>query len=173
MNTPIKGFPNYIVYASGDVKNITTGKFKTKRIIRGYYYIDLSKGTERRNWRLGRMVAEHFIPNPKRLPQVNHIDGNCLNDDVNNLEWVSVHENQLKKNILRRKKGTYERPRGNRKFTDKTILKVREMREGGLIHKDIAKKLKMGVSTVTHILLGSRRNNQLLSCKSDSKQNTL
>lgn len=40
-----------------------------------------------------RIVAGAFIPNPMSKPFVNHIDGNKLNNDISNLEWVTASEN--------------------------------------------------------------------------------
>lgn len=54
-------------------------------------YLSL-KGKDKRK-RVHRLVAENLIPNPARLPQVNHKDGNKLNPHGDNLEWIDNREN--------------------------------------------------------------------------------
>lgn len=62
---------------------------------RGYYIVTLCKGKERKTKKIHRLVAEAFIPNVENKLQVNHIDGNKLNNNVKNLEWCTDSENMI------------------------------------------------------------------------------
>lgn len=60
----------------------------------GYKYLHLSKDGVRTTFKVHRIVAINFINNPHNKPEVNHKDGNKINNDVNNLEWVTSSENK-------------------------------------------------------------------------------
>lgn len=62
---------------------------------RGYPCIRLSLRDAKTSARLHRLVAIAFIPNPLRLPQVNHIDGVKTNNLWTNLEWSTNRDNVL------------------------------------------------------------------------------
>lgn len=59
----------------------------------GYYYVNLSKDGVQKTINIHRLVAESFIPNPKKFRDVNHRNGNKLDNNVENLEWLSHSAN--------------------------------------------------------------------------------
>ena len=71
------------------------GKTHVKPYInnKGYLCVNLYKDSKVHKFQVHRLLAIHFIPNPKNLNEVNHIDGNPLNNSLNNLEWCTHSEN--------------------------------------------------------------------------------
>lgn len=60
----------------------------------GYELAYLCKNSKRKALTVHRLVAKAFIPNPSDLPEVNHKDGDKLNNRVSNLEWSSISDNR-------------------------------------------------------------------------------
>lgn len=58
-----------------------------------YYRVRLCVDKVKYSKSVHRLVAEVFIPNPENKPEVNHIDGNRLNNHLSNLEWTTKDEN--------------------------------------------------------------------------------
>lgn len=85
----IEGYPNYMVSNLGRVKSLNYGKEKLlKPGFNGrYYFVYFCKEGKQKNYKVHRLVAQAFIPNPNNLPEVNHIDENKTNNRVDNLEW--------------------------------------------------------------------------------------
>lgn len=61
----------------------------------GYMVVNLTSEKGQRSFAVHRLVAMAFIKNPRQAPEVNHKDGNKLNNHVSNLEWVTHQENIL------------------------------------------------------------------------------
>lgn len=88
----IEGFPSYIIYSDGRVYNKKTGKFLRIHFdSSGYRHVTLYNGTKRsrKTFKVHRLVARAFIPNPNNLEEVNHKDENKSNNNVWNLEWCT------------------------------------------------------------------------------------
>lgn len=105
----INDIPNYEVSNLGNIRSKKTLRKLKCGLVRGYPHIDLYNSKGRKNYYIHRLVAELFIPNPNNLPQVNHKDGNKLNNSVDNLEWCTCKENILhgiKNGLKIYKKGT-------------------------------------------------------------------
>lgn len=55
--------------------------------------VDLWKNSRHTTFLVSRLIASTFISNPFNKPCINHIDGEPLHNNVENLEWVTYSEN--------------------------------------------------------------------------------
>lgn len=127
----------------------------------GYKQVCVSLGS-RKNKKVFRMheaVAEAFIDNPDEKPFVNHIDGNKINNSVNNLEWVTAQENTqhaMVNGLMRPLKGEEI---GTSKLTEEDVKYIREH----YIPKDkkygsrvLAKRFGVSHATISRAYYGER-----------------
>lgn len=81
---------NYYIKPDGKVYRILDdAEINLKPNKNGYICITI----EGKSYRLHRLVAEAFIPNPEHKPQIDHINRNKLDNRVENLRWVTAQEN--------------------------------------------------------------------------------
>ena len=88
---------NYYITEDGKCYNTITNKFLKGQVNckNGYlsYNLTMPNGSMKRLY-AHRLVANAFIENPLNKKEVNHIDGNKINNCVENLEWVTSEENK-------------------------------------------------------------------------------
>ena len=76
-------------------KSRTHGRWLKITIDRcGYAYVGLYKDGKTTKIKVHRLVAQAYLVASDK-PHVNHIDGNKLNNNANNLEWVTPKENKI------------------------------------------------------------------------------
>jgi hypothetical protein len=100
---PLKEDSDYLIYSDGRLYSNKRQRFLKGKIDNvGYQVYRLAIGdkiSSNSNKKKGKMlyahrlVAEYFIPNPENLPYVHHKDENRLNNNLENLEWISAKDN--------------------------------------------------------------------------------
>lgn len=102
----IEGYPSYKITSDGRVLSRFKGNSKVmsdewhelKQVYDkscGYMLVTLcrGRGQGRQNKRVHRLLMEAFVPNPHNYLHINHIDGDKLNNSLDNLEWCSPKYN--------------------------------------------------------------------------------
>jgi hypothetical protein len=90
-------------FCYNNAKRVLEERLIVGDIARGYRRVELWNNRRHKKYMVHRLVAQAFIPNPNNKPEIDHIDGNPLNNMVNNLRWCSHREN-LNNPITRQRK---------------------------------------------------------------------
>lgn len=133
----IAGFNGYKINVIGTILNKKNFPITSRLHKTGYLVVAIvkKKGGVGYNQLVHRLVALTFLPNVLNCSDVNHIDGNKLNNNIDNLEWCTRKENiKHSYEIGLAKKGS---DRANSKLNDCDIVNIRLMAKTTAI-KEIA-----------------------------------
>ena len=92
----IEHYPDYEITEDGKVISYKWGyphPLSIRTDMKGYKDVLLCGRGKPKRFKVHRLVAAAFIPNPMNKPQVNHLDGDKANNNVSNLEWATHEEN--------------------------------------------------------------------------------
>jgi len=142
---------------SGVVRNKITKRVYNQNLVKGYYRVCT---TMRNKTRIGkmvhRMVAELFVPGMRTGFQVNHKDGDKLNNNADNLEWCTSQANRAHAFDTGLQAGVSGEANGRSKTTELDVRRVCELLQDGYRHKDaadevgisrdVARDIKKGIS---------------------------
>ncbi len=90
----IQGYNNYLIYEDGKVFSKKRNKFmKSRDNGCGYLRLNLYKDGKSKTFKIHRLIATYYIPNPHNYECVDHKDRNRQNNSIDNLRWVTQQMN--------------------------------------------------------------------------------
>jgi len=132
----IKNYPGYFIDKSGCVYSDRFCKNRIKlkpRISNGYWSLFIRKNNRYHKVYIHRLLLEAFVGECPLKNECRHLNGNRLDNNLDNLKWGTRSENQLDRNFT----GTGHRGELSpmNKLTMKQVLKIRRLAKQGKIRK--------------------------------------
>ncbi|HFJ9472606.1 TPA: NUMOD4 domain-containing protein [Bacillus paranthracis] len=157
----IEGYEGlYQVSNLGSIKSMPNRKYKSERIkslvvsTKGYVRVCLSKNGKAKTLLVHRVVAKAFINNPDNKAQVNHINGIKTDNRKDNLEWVSLQDNNKhahKNGLIADNSGSKN---GLSKLTEENVIEIRRLYSNGDISQSkLAKRYGVAQSLINRIIV--------------------
>lgn len=167
----LQGCPQYLVSSEGRIwsktriikrpsgKYLRLGRFiKGRDDTHGYLTINIHNQGQKKNVKIHRLVAKHFIENPDNKREVNHINGIKTDNRVSNLEWTTSKENKIHAwNIGLYSKQDRSKLSGENnptsKFTEKQVKEIRKIyAQGGISQKALGMMYNTSQAQIYYIV---------------------
>lgn len=142
----IQGYEGlYQVSNLGNIKNIRRDKLLKKTInSKGYNVVGLYKNNIGKQYRVGRLVSENFIPNPYNRNEIDHINTIRNDDRVDNLRWCTHSENIRNPithvRLIDSKKGE-RNPNYGKVYDDEYKRKMSERCKGRIVSQETRERM--------------------------------
>jgi len=154
----------YKVSSRGRVKSVKRKYVTVDRIFgkslhrSGYFYVDLRKDQIKKHFLIHRLIGLAFIDNPFNKTDINHINGNKMDNRVENLEWVTRKENINHAISI----GLWDLGEDNSqaKLSNKDVIDIRcRYKNRTDLQKDMAKEYGVSKSLINQIIKNKKRVN--------------
>lgn len=146
----------------GDIKSLFRYKITlTPSVRKGYYIVGLYKNKKHKTFNVHRLIASAFIDNEYNKSQINHKDGNKLNNNASNLEWCTPKENTIHSIKTGLKKTGHLSSRA--KLTKNQIIQIRsEYKPFVLSLKKLSYKYNVSKKAILLIIKNKTYKNEYL-----------
>jgi len=122
-----RSMPRVLLESRGHTRKYRSKILEGSMNEQGYRSVMLCKDFVQVLHAVARLVAKAFIPNPDDRAEVNHKNGNKLDNSMDNLEWSTHQENCIHRNaVLKKNIGEKHRLA---KMTNEQVISMRKMRE--------------------------------------------
>lgn len=120
----------------------------------GYCVVTLCDKTKRKTFKVHRLFAKQFIPNPYNKPCINHIDGDKANNSTQNLEWCTYSENNYHAYRTKLRIPSFGSNSGMAKLNEKKVLLIKKSHKEGVSNQIIGDKYHVSRRAISSIING-------------------
>lgn len=152
----IKTFPSYFISEYGDVLTTRSRPGILKPSVdRGYKKVSLTKHGRAHTLKVHKLVAETFVHKAEGMYEVNHIDGNKLNNHYTNLEWTTRKGNMNHCDKLNLRTFSNGESHGMTSLTASQVMEMRSMYKAGVTsYPKLSKQYGVSISSAHRIVNG-------------------
>ena len=150
----IKDYPFVEISSNCEVRRVGKTTILKPYISKGYLRYNIKYQGKTYHLMQHRLMAQAYIDNPEGKDQVNHIDGNKLNNSTTNLEWCTASENQVHARDTGLNPVLYGEDTSSAVLTEVDVRNVCKMIEQGMRNCDVEKVSNATRSQIKDIRTG-------------------